>query len=279
MYTGDDFNYAELIAGDEQGFSHALLGIFDPIAPAAAAAPGEIGRATARLPRHPRARPCPLAQDLRGARPSSTRPASSSSPGSTASRPFRDGGRHAVGPRPAALRGRVPPRRSGRPPPRPGTRRRSCSPPPPEPWASRGARPPRRPGPGGGGLRQRGGRRAFAGPASSGIRNGPQRCPPPSATPGVSRAPAATTPPQPRKGHLRSPPFSTQGGAPTARGHCRTEPSPALDVPSEHPRADCWPVHEAPWRGVPMGAPREPPRADRSGPPNRFATGDRAEAE
>lgn len=38
MYTGDDFNYAELIAGDEKGFSHGLLGIFDPIAPAAAAA-------------------------------------------------------------------------------------------------------------------------------------------------------------------------------------------------------------------------------------------------
>ena len=38
MYTGDDFNYAELIAGDEQGFSHALLGIFDVIAPAASAA-------------------------------------------------------------------------------------------------------------------------------------------------------------------------------------------------------------------------------------------------
>src|SRR5260370_37699398 len=35
MYTGDDFNYAELIAGDEVGFSHALLGIFDAIAPAA----------------------------------------------------------------------------------------------------------------------------------------------------------------------------------------------------------------------------------------------------
>ena len=35
MYTGDDFNYAELIAGDEQGVSHALLGIFDAIAPAA----------------------------------------------------------------------------------------------------------------------------------------------------------------------------------------------------------------------------------------------------
>lgn len=38
MYTGDDFNYPELVRGDEQGYSHALLGIFDAIAPAAAAA-------------------------------------------------------------------------------------------------------------------------------------------------------------------------------------------------------------------------------------------------
>ena len=38
MYTGDDFNYAELIDGDEVGYSDALLGIFDPIAPAASAA-------------------------------------------------------------------------------------------------------------------------------------------------------------------------------------------------------------------------------------------------
>lgn len=38
MYTGDDFDYPELIRGDEEGFSHALLGIFDAIAPAAAAA-------------------------------------------------------------------------------------------------------------------------------------------------------------------------------------------------------------------------------------------------
>ncbi|HWQ11248.1 MAG TPA: dihydrodipicolinate synthase family protein [Roseiflexaceae bacterium] len=38
MYTGDDFNYPELIRGDAHGFSHALLGIFDAIAPAAAAA-------------------------------------------------------------------------------------------------------------------------------------------------------------------------------------------------------------------------------------------------
>jgi hypothetical protein len=38
MYTGDDFNYPELIKGDAQGYSHALLGIFDPIAMAASAA-------------------------------------------------------------------------------------------------------------------------------------------------------------------------------------------------------------------------------------------------
>jgi hypothetical protein len=35
MYTGDDFNFAELIEGDAQGYSDALLGIFDSIAPAA----------------------------------------------------------------------------------------------------------------------------------------------------------------------------------------------------------------------------------------------------
>lgn len=50
MYTGDDFNYAELIAGDgagatqRQGQSDALLGIFDAIAPAASAALGELAQ-------------------------------------------------------------------------------------------------------------------------------------------------------------------------------------------------------------------------------------------
>ncbi|MGI5398817.1 dihydrodipicolinate synthase family protein [Streptomyces sp. CA-135486] len=37
-YTGDDLHYPELIAGDERGFSHALLGIFDPLGPLAAQA-------------------------------------------------------------------------------------------------------------------------------------------------------------------------------------------------------------------------------------------------
>ncbi len=43
MYTGDDFNYAELIAGDEVGHSDALLGIFDAIAPAASMAMEALG--------------------------------------------------------------------------------------------------------------------------------------------------------------------------------------------------------------------------------------------
>ncbi len=38
MYTGDDFNFPALILGDAHGHSDALLGIFDAIAPAAAAA-------------------------------------------------------------------------------------------------------------------------------------------------------------------------------------------------------------------------------------------------
>lgn len=43
MYTGDDFNYPEMIAGDASGHSHALLGIFDPIAPLASAALAALG--------------------------------------------------------------------------------------------------------------------------------------------------------------------------------------------------------------------------------------------
>ncbi|MFD9910606.1 dihydrodipicolinate synthase family protein [Streptomyces sp. NPDC059063] len=37
-YTGDDFHYPELIEGDDHGHSHALLGVFDPLAPVAARA-------------------------------------------------------------------------------------------------------------------------------------------------------------------------------------------------------------------------------------------------
>ncbi len=42
MYTGDDFNYPDLIEGDGAGHSDALLGIFDAIAPAASAALGRL---------------------------------------------------------------------------------------------------------------------------------------------------------------------------------------------------------------------------------------------
>jgi len=44
MYTGDDFHYADLIAGDAQGHSDALLGIFDPIAPAVGGALAALSR-------------------------------------------------------------------------------------------------------------------------------------------------------------------------------------------------------------------------------------------
>jgi len=44
MYTGDDFHYDRLIGGDADGHSDALLGIFDAIAPAAAAALGALDR-------------------------------------------------------------------------------------------------------------------------------------------------------------------------------------------------------------------------------------------
>jgi hypothetical protein len=42
MYTGDDFDFAELIGGDAVGHSDALLGIFDAMAPAAGAALHEL---------------------------------------------------------------------------------------------------------------------------------------------------------------------------------------------------------------------------------------------
>src|SRR5205085_265142 len=48
MYTGDDFNYPDLIAGDDHGHSHALLGIFDAIAPAASAALAALAKGNTR---------------------------------------------------------------------------------------------------------------------------------------------------------------------------------------------------------------------------------------
>lgn len=44
MFTGDDFNYPELIEGEDGYYSHALLGIFDAIAPVAAAALNELAQ-------------------------------------------------------------------------------------------------------------------------------------------------------------------------------------------------------------------------------------------
>lgn len=44
MYTGDDFNYPELIEGDDEGYSDALLGIFDPLAPLASTAAARLAQ-------------------------------------------------------------------------------------------------------------------------------------------------------------------------------------------------------------------------------------------
>ena len=64
MYTGDDFNYPELIEGDEQGFSHALLGIFDPLAPAAAHAVSELDKGNAKTFRQALDPTVPLARRI-----------------------------------------------------------------------------------------------------------------------------------------------------------------------------------------------------------------------
>jgi uncharacterized protein DUF993 len=44
LFTGDDFSYPDLILGNKTHFSHALLGVFDGIAPAASAAFGALDR-------------------------------------------------------------------------------------------------------------------------------------------------------------------------------------------------------------------------------------------
>ena len=70
MYTGDDFNYAELIAGDGVRHSDALLGIFDPIAPAASAALAALAEEPHRgVPRDPGADRAALPPHLQGADP------------------------------------------------------------------------------------------------------------------------------------------------------------------------------------------------------------------
>ena len=68
MYTGDDFNYAELIAGDAQGHSDALLGIFDAIAPAASLGLARLAAGDVQgFPRHSRADRTAVAPHFPGA--------------------------------------------------------------------------------------------------------------------------------------------------------------------------------------------------------------------
>ena len=71
MYTGDDFNYGELIAGDGTGISHALLGIFDPIAPVAAKALSHLAKGEAEAYRDTIAPTVALSRELFRAPPQS----------------------------------------------------------------------------------------------------------------------------------------------------------------------------------------------------------------
>jgi uncharacterized protein DUF993 len=64
MYTGDDFNYPELILGDGDRHSDALLGIFDAIAPAAAAAMAALDRGDVERYREILAPTVPLARHV-----------------------------------------------------------------------------------------------------------------------------------------------------------------------------------------------------------------------
>ena len=64
MYTGDDFNYPELIEGADGAHSDALLGIFDPIAMAAAAALGQLAAGDAAGYRETLAPTVPLSRHI-----------------------------------------------------------------------------------------------------------------------------------------------------------------------------------------------------------------------
>ncbi len=236
MYTGDDFNYAELIAGDDEGHSDALLGIFDAIAPAASAALAALGRGSdERVLRHPRADRPALAPHLQGADPLlqdrrrlprlPQRPAG----------PFRHGRRPAERPLAPAPRRAVPPRRQGRRPRRP--------------------RPGRRPDEGASSP-------STASPDGTIVR-ACRSTSPPSAPSGTWRKPStaasATASPPSRPGATRSPPSASTDAARIVRdnglrvtGLCRGGLFPAADR-----------------RGPPRRHRRQPPRHRRGRRPRR----------
>ena len=64
MYTGDDFHYDDLILGDGERASDALLGVFDAIAPAASAAGQALARDAADTYRATLSPTVPLARHL-----------------------------------------------------------------------------------------------------------------------------------------------------------------------------------------------------------------------
>ena len=86
LYTGDDFNYPELILGDGPGHSDALLGVFAAIYPAASTALQALDAGNAVRARAILDSTQEFGRHL-PARPFTTRPESHSCPGSTAINP------------------------------------------------------------------------------------------------------------------------------------------------------------------------------------------------
>ena len=123
MYTGDDFNYPELIKGDASGFSHALLGIFDPIAPAASAALAALARGDAAVRSYPGADGSTEPPDLPSANPILQDRCRVSCLSERISEPLRDAGRRAIHAPATLLYRAVLSRRRSRSASRPGPRR------------------------------------------------------------------------------------------------------------------------------------------------------------
>ncbi len=120
-FTGDDFNYAGLIEGDGARHSHALLGIFDAVAPAASKALAALAAAIGHVQGRDRSDRASLPHDLRSTDPILQGRRRLPRLVERPPVPLHPAGRHAIGARHHPLRRNLPPGRPGQHPrpPRP----------------------------------------------------------------------------------------------------------------------------------------------------------------
>ena len=107
-FTGDDFNYAELIEGDGTRYSHALLGIFDAVAPSASKALSLLAKGESSFSRGDRADGSVVPQDLRGSDPILQGRRRVPRLAQRPPKPFHHASRHAIGTRDRPLCGYFP---------------------------------------------------------------------------------------------------------------------------------------------------------------------------